>query len=282
MFRNRAFVGSQISDWHGIRPNIRTKDILINFYVYGAGGRASGGAGGDGGLVSGKIFVNRLSRYSLLVGETGQYRAAGAGAGSRVLGNGGLCGNQGYGGQGGGFSGIFSNGAVSFANSLVVAGGGGGGAWEGAVGGAGGGLTGNTGGSGAVVGGSGGTQSAGGTGGAGSGGQLIGGDCGGSGDGGGGGGGGGGYYGGGAGSGANPGSAGGGGSSYSHPMCFDVVNTTGGGAGNSSNGYLIIDYPNYHNDLILESGLTYTYSTSANPGFKRYTFTAGTANIIFN
>ena len=187
----------------------------------------------------------------MLIGEGGNYMGPGAGPGPTVIGGGGLCGTQGFGGQGGGYSGLFIS-SVAQANSVLIAGAGGGGAYEaGTNGGAGGGSSGAAGANGVDAGGGGGTQIAGGTaptnaipGSALQGGNpLI------SGDGGGGGGGGGGYWGGGGGSGTNPGSAGGGGSGYINTTYITSGATTqgagsaGGGAGSKgTNGNATLVY----------------------------------------
>jgi hypothetical protein len=198
--------------------------ISVNFIANGAGGgggnyggQAVSSVGGAGGRTTGTITLAPGNTYSLLVGQGGASMAPATNPGSRPIGGGGLAGTFGYGGQGGGYSGIFLGG-VSQPNSLLIAGGGGGGATDDSIrpGGTGGGVNGGAGVAAAQAAGSGGTQTAAGTGISGTitGGPLLGGDCGGSGDGGGGGGGGGGYFGGGAGNGFNNGSSGGGGSGY--------------------------------------------------------------------
>jgi len=229
-------------------------DVSLNILLKGAnGGGSVAGYGGGGGWAFGRLGFAKNTTYTLLIGGGGAAQAAGAGTGSYVNGGGGLAGTQGYGAQGGGYTGLFTT-SSTFGNALLVASGGGGGAYENFYyttnianntttinytnGGSGGDTNGydglsstvlyngqalnsviGTSGIGGSTGGSGGTQSAGGSGGTGpstggSGGALTGGNCGGSGDGGGGGGGGSGYYGGGSGTGSNPGSSGAGGSSY--------------------------------------------------------------------
>lgn len=204
-----------------------TKDGYVDIYAWGGGGGGgySGtGTGGSGGFAYARMFVKSGQSYIVFVGGGGDTRAAGAGPGSRSVGNGGVCGSQGYGGNGGGYSGLFVN-QITHAGAKVIAAGGGGASWENCSGGAGGGTTGVSGTSGSNGSPGGGTQSAGGSGvgGAGSGGILIGGDCGGSGDGGGGGAGGSGFYGGGAGSGNANGDGGGGGSSF---VTYDAAIST--------------------------------------------------------
>lgn len=202
----------------------------------GAGGYASG-AGGGGGAVNGYFDAFLGSNYAVVVGGGGSTRAPNGGPGPTVPGGGGFAGNLGYGGQGGGYSGIFLN-SSSQANALLIAGGGGGGAYEGANGGAGGGSSGLAGGNGAQAGGGGGTQSSGGSSVSQWGSALQGGSSGSEGDSGGSGGGGGGYFGGGAGSNTNPGSAGGGGSGfYNSSYVTGATLTAGSGTtpGDSSN-----------------------------------------------
>jgi hypothetical protein len=204
--------------YNGSWTGISFVGYFLEIFVWGAGGGSgnngsTGGSGGGGGAATGIVIPTVGVSYSIVVGGGGLSRAANAGTGTAPAGGGGLPGNLGYGGQGGGYSGIFT-GSVAQVNSLLIAGGGGGGGYEGAVGGAGGGTTGTAGGNGNAAGGGGGTQSAGGTSPSQAGSALQGGSSGTEGDSGGGGGGGGGYYGGGAGSNTNPGSAGGGGSGY--------------------------------------------------------------------
>jgi len=263
---------------------------LVKLYLWGGGGGGSGGTGGGGGAVYAQAVLSPGQLYNITVGGGGQTMAPNAGTGGTVSGGGGLAGNTGYGGQGGGYSGIFVGAAATQNAAIVIAGGGGGGAYEGAAGGAGGGTTGASGGSGAEAGGGGGTQSTGGTSAhSGVGTALKGGDCGSSGDGGGGGGGGGGYWGGGAGSGANPGSAGGGGSSFISTFytltgtSYAGSGTTPGDSGSSfrgsygnggsgaagTQGVVIIRYlgsPRYTGGTITQSG-GYTTHTFTSNGF---------------
>ncbi|MBU0535301.1 tail fiber domain-containing protein [Patescibacteria group bacterium] len=214
----------------------------VEVYAWGggAGGGYNAGAGGGGGAANGTVTV-AASSYVVTVGGGGLSRAPDAGPGPAVVGGGGLAGNLGYGGQGGGLSGIFI-GSSSQVNARLMAGGGGGGAYEGANGGAGGGTNGVAGGNGLDAGGGGGTQSAGGTSVSSTGSALQGGSSGAQGDGGGSGGGGGGYWGGGAGSNTNPGSAGGGGAGFYNPTYASSVTltagsgTTPGDSGNSLRG----------------------------------------------
>jgi hypothetical protein len=205
----------------------------------GGGGNQGNSVGGNGGRSTGNITLLSSNTYFMLIGEGGNYQGPGAGPGPTVIGGGGLCGTQGFGGQGGGYSGLFIT-SVSQVNSVLVAGGGGGGAYEANTnGGAGGGSSGAAGANGVDTGGGGGTQVAGGAAssaaGSSAGSALQGGSPGTSGDGGGGGGGGGGYWGGGGGAGSNPGSAGGGGSGYINTT-FITSGVTTQGSGSSGGG----------------------------------------------
>ncbi|MDD4409934.1 MAG: glycine-rich protein, partial [Candidatus Pacebacteria bacterium] len=219
------------------------KDIAsVEVYAWGgggAGGYAASGTGGGGGAANGTVIINQGTPYMIVVGGGGASMGPEAGTGPAVNGGGGLAGLKGYGGQGGGYSGLFA-GSISQSNAYLIAGGGGGGSYEDRHGGAGGGSVGVAGGAAASIGGGGGTQVGGGTSAAQAGSALKGGDCGSSGDSGGGGAGGGGYYGGGAGAGTNPGSSGGGGSSYFDPVhVTSAVLTAGSGItpGDSSNSF---------------------------------------------
>jgi hypothetical protein len=66
------------------------------------------------------------------------------------------------------------------------------------------------------------------------------------------------------------------------------VNTgSGGGGGSYSSGYqggsgvVIIAYPDAFAALSGFSGLTYSVSTTSRPGYRVYTFTAGTGTVTF-
>ncbi|NBO53199.1 MAG: hypothetical protein EBU84_01100, partial [Actinobacteria bacterium] len=129
----------------------------------GGGGDAGTSTGGNGGRSTGNITLLSSTTYYMLIGEGGNYQGPSTGPGPTVIGGGGLCGTQGFGGQGGGYSGLFIS-SVTQANSVLIAGAGGGGAYEaGTNGGAGGGSSGAAGAAGATSGGGGGTQIAGGT-----------------------------------------------------------------------------------------------------------------------
>ena len=213
--------------------------LTVTVFAWGGGGAGgwSAGSGGGGGAATGTFNALGTTSYAVVVGGGGSSQAPNAGAGSAVPGGGGLAGNLGFGGQGGGYTGIFLN-ASSQSNAYLIAGGGGGAAFEGSAGGAGGGTNGVAGGSGAEAGGGGGTQSAGGTSVSQTGSALQGGSAGSQSDGGGSGGGGGGYWGGGAGANSNPGSAGGGGSGYFNPSFVTGATLTAGSGttpGDSSN-----------------------------------------------
>jgi hypothetical protein len=261
-------------------------------YAHGAGGgtpgnNPNGSRGGNGGMVFGKCKITLGANYNIVIGGGGLAINSATANPSRPNGGGGLAGGVGYGGQGGGYTGLFL-GSVSQSNSVIIAAGGGGASWDGSPisGGAGGGLIGVDGyGGGATQsavgfkGGSG-TQTAS---------ALLGGDADG-GDEGGGGGGGGGYYGGGAGSGAQ-GGAGGGGSSYWNPsIASDAFTVTGGGAtggyaaitgtSNGNNGTMTIAYPLSYQNLTIGGGLTYSGPTIIGNN-KVYFFTAGSGSFLW-
>lgn len=280
----------KISPSNRIQSLAKTQEIPLTLMIRGAGGGggyAGSGVGGAGGMSSGTYIAKDTDSFFVVVGQGGSAIAPNGGTGSRPTGGGGLAGNLGYGGQGGGYSGLFLNSATQ-SNALLIAGGGGGASYEDRSGGAGGGASGASGAAAADIGGTGGTQSAGGTGGTGTvaGSALQGGDCSSSGDGGGGGGGGGGYFGGGAGSGSNPGSAGGGGSSFASSIIFSPVLTQGsGGAGGSgtssgSSGSVTISFSRDSGKYLnVGNGLTYTSSVFS--GIITYTITAGSGTITF-
>ena len=252
------------------------------FTLLGAGGAGgyNAGTGGTGGYTCGVVPLVPGITYNLLIGQGGLAIPPG-GPGPIVqttpIGGGGLVGTLGYGGQGGGYTGLFYGNIVpgsatntsvspgSNSNAILLSGGGGGASYEGKVGGAGGGLSGVAGENGASNGGGGATWSGIGStsasGGASSpalnppfatgslaGVVLQGGGCSDSGDGGGGGGGGGGYYGGGGGNGSNPGSGGGGGCGYIATYILSATSSTGNGStggsatGSGTNGVAYISY----------------------------------------
>ena len=121
---------------------VNNQSVILQFDVYGAGG-GSGGvdtmstySGGSGGRGTVKYTLPR-NILQQLVGVVGQGGAGGASSGTDVtnynysisVGGAGYATNKsggGAGGDGGGFSGIFLNSSVSFANALAIAGGGGG------------------------------------------------------------------------------------------------------------------------------------------------------------
>jgi hypothetical protein len=228
-------------------PSIRTF-TTATIYAWGAGGgggyTGGSGSGGGGGFSQATIPVSPGNSFAVVVGGGGDSRGPNAGQGSRAYGGGGLAGPLGYGGNGGGLTGLFydtptiSFSAPSLPRSIVIAGSGGGGGWEvGGSAGAGGGTTGGNGQPGSSGTATGGTQSAGGTGAQttnGNGGALLGGTEPAP-DGGGGGGGGAGYYGGGAGGNTGNGEPGGGGSGYvgGHPLFVTSNTTTTQGSGAS-------------------------------------------------
>lgn len=225
--------------------------INASFVLNGAGGGggcyangsiASPTIGGNGGQTTGTYTLVAGTTYYLLVGAGGAFVKNNGGQPPVGAGGGGNVGLNGYGGQGGGYTGLFAN-SISQANAIMMAGGGGGGSWEvnptAPSGGSGGGLSGTSGANGTQAGGGGGTQLAGGTSSSGgpsqNGAALLGGTAAGGDSGNGGGGGGGGYFGGGGGnghsSGPSGGSGGGGGSGF---LSLSVVSgTTTAGAGSA-------------------------------------------------
>ena len=268
---------------------------VIEMFAWGGGGAGgySAGAGGGGGYAAGVMRVSSLDQFAIVIGGGGLTRAGGAGTGTPALGGGGLVGNLGYGGNGGGYSGIFNISSIQN-NAILIAGGGGGASWEARNGGAGGGTNGEAGANGSSAGGGGGTQLSGGTSVSGIGSALQGGSAGSHGDSGGAGGGGGGYFGGGAGGSDSTGSAGGGGSGFVHPYVLLSASLTAGsgttpgnstdplrgnygnggatGANNGIQGVFIIRYSGSQRGLggtiTSSGGYTYHTFTSAN------TFTA--------
>ena len=287
-------------------------DASANTYLKGGGGGGGNQAasqGGGGGNTVGLLQLTYGTTYQLLVGGGGSFMPASSSSGPPVTGGGGIVGSQGYGGQGGGYTGLFET-SVAFANSLLIAGGGGGGAWEvdsytattgsqtwgrnggnggGTVGIQGGGINTSTGGvntgTGGNTGGGGGTQSAGGSAsnatGSTAGSPLTGGSPATSGDNGGGGGGGGGYYGGGGGAGTNPGSAGGGGSGYvntsvvSSGTIENGLISAGAGANGSAGSAKIFFGLNSAVSLTYSSGASLPTPTDVNGNYV-YTFSAPT------
>jgi hypothetical protein len=216
-----------------------TNNYSIEMFAWGGGGGGAGnsgyGAGGGGGAANGTMAVTPSTAFAVVVGGGGSSQGPGAGPGTAPAGGGGTAGSSGYGGQGGGYSGIFST-SASQANARLIAGGGGGAGYDGssAQGGPGGGTNGVAGTGGGA--GSGGTQS--GSSGYPAGTALQGGSPN-TPDGGGGGGGGGGYYGGGAGGNGTPtDSSGGGGSGYFNSSFVTSATLTAGSGttpGDSSN-----------------------------------------------
>lgn len=259
----------------------------IEIFAYGAGGAGGqpggwsyGSTGGAGGFATARHTLTSAKTYAVVVGGGGaNAEGTNNGLSSNVFTFGGGApsrpdtGDDRYGGQGGGLSGLFDNNTFNATNAILIAGGGGGGgssrAGEGNMGGAGG-FTGQDGRAdyqGSAYAGKGATQSAGGanptagqnnstapT-------QLAGGITGAY-----GGGGGGGWWGGSAGAYVEPNTmgGGGGGSSYAHPTkttnplfetghymyppstAFRASEATGRGgtvSGVGGNGYVVIRYP---------------------------------------
>lgn len=138
--------------------------VDMDAYAWGGAGGGDGGAihanyGGGGGFGWAR-FRLRDTCLSVCVGGGGQSMAANEGPGWAVEGGGGLAGSAGYGGQGGGLSGVFIGYPWEAGRPIVIAGGGGGAGVIGVgtqPGGGGGGLVGGDSGAG---GGTGGTQTA--------------------------------------------------------------------------------------------------------------------------
>ena len=115
------------------------------------GGWREGSMGGGGGYTYGLIDTTSISTLYIVVGRGGPSNFT-SDNNTRLYGGGGGKGQNGdnrYGGQGGGFSGIFTSGTLTQGAALLIAGGGGGGGasrdWTGCKGGAGGGLRGEDG-----------------------------------------------------------------------------------------------------------------------------------------
>ena len=75
---------------------------------------------------------------------------------------------------------------------------------------------------------------------------------------------------------ANTGGGGVGASYGWNPAPYETPKSIGGGNGGS--GVIVIAYQNTYPDLVI-SGVTYTRSTTSRPGYKVYTFTAGTGTV---
>lgn len=273
--------------------------VTATLFAWGGGGGGgwnygNGGTGGAGGAATGTINLVSFNSGFIVIGGGGQAIRNDVYSQSRPTGGGGLAGAYGYGGQGGGYTGLFI-GSATQASAVLIAGGGGGGGWGASnyQGGGGGGTNGQAG-SPVTRNGGGGTQSAGGSNSTGTGtsevGQpLRGGDVlyaeyG-------GGGGGGGYWGGG---GAAE-TGGGGGSGYINTTYVssgvltgasgstpgDSANplrgsyaVPGSGTGNGTQGVFIMRYPDTAPAL---SSTTGTVSVTVSGGFRTYTWTtAGT------
>ena len=55
----------------------------------------------------------------------------------------------------------------------------------------------------------------------------------------------------------------------------------GNGGGSGKSGVVIIAYPISHSQMTIPNTLTYTVSTTSRPGYRVYTFTAGTGQVTF-
>ncbi|NDB58914.1 cadherin repeat domain-containing protein, partial [bacterium] len=109
-------------------------------YIWGAGGGnylASGFRGGGGGYTTGTVTSSSPgTSFVVVVGQGGESRGGNAGTGAKRYGGGGQLTSLGWGGQGGGLSGIFTGTSQvfnvntpqtgAFARSVLIAGGGGG------------------------------------------------------------------------------------------------------------------------------------------------------------
>ena len=99
-------------------------------FVYPGGNQPSAPLGGGGGWAYSQFRFTKNTQYRLLIGGGGTYQGQSLGTGPYVNGGGGLAGVQGFGGQGGGETGLFSSGTIAQANTLLLASGGGGAAFE--------------------------------------------------------------------------------------------------------------------------------------------------------
>ena len=129
----------------------------ISVKAWGAGGggynyASNANKGGGGGYSNAELTVTPGENLTIVVGSGGSVCPSATNPGAIVYGGGGQCGDLGYGGQGGGLSGVFNGSETIYFNStsqsrtLIIAGGGGGAGAMGGVGnigGAGGGLFGD-------------------------------------------------------------------------------------------------------------------------------------------
>jgi hypothetical protein len=93
-----------------------TGPVALTFTMNGAGGGGSqvgGSSGGNGGATVGTFYLLPTNTYYLVIGQGGASRGAGAGPSTGPptsgIGGGGLAGTQGFGGEGGGLTGLFLN-----------------------------------------------------------------------------------------------------------------------------------------------------------------------------
>ena len=124
-----AYVGGATTTGFNFSLYFNT-DVSLNILLKGADGAGSlFGYGGGGGWAFGRFGFAKDASYTLLIGGGGAVLGPGAGPGPYVNGGGGIAGTQGYGAQGGGYTGLFTR-SSTFGNALLVASGGGGGAYE--------------------------------------------------------------------------------------------------------------------------------------------------------
>jgi hypothetical protein len=125
-----AYVGGATTTGFNFSLYFNT-DVSLNILLKGAnGGGSAGGYGGGGGWAFGRLGFAKNTAYTLLIGGGGLSQAVGAGPGAYVNGGGGVSGNAGFGGQGGGYTGLFTGSSSIHGNALLVASGGGGGSYE--------------------------------------------------------------------------------------------------------------------------------------------------------
>ena len=115
-------------------------DVSVNLLLKGGNGGGGfnyngvGGTwnpyGGGGAWAYSQFHFAKNVQYKILIGGGGSSQNPSTNPGSYVNGGGGLTGNTGFGGQGGGYTGLFTSGGDSIGNTILIAGGGGGGAYE--------------------------------------------------------------------------------------------------------------------------------------------------------
>jgi hypothetical protein len=160
MQRNRGFVSSRVSQWTGNRPfqRVRIKQVFVFLYtgadqyftlpsdassftahIWGGGGgcyfNSGSFRGGAGGYTSATVSCAPGSQFTVVVGAGGDSRTDNAGTTALRYGGGGQLTTLGWGGQGGGLSGIFSGTSLVYnvntpqagaqSRAILIAGGGG-------------------------------------------------------------------------------------------------------------------------------------------------------------